>query len=559
MPLPHAPEVVRFGSFEFSPRTGELRKNGLRLKLQEQPVRILCLLLETPGEVVSREQIQKRLWPGEVYVDYENAINSAMRKLREALADTSGNPRFIETLPRRGYRFIAAVEVAGGEEAAALTPQAPPARPRWRRNWLLAPALILVAAAGGPAVFHLARERAGTGETLVTEPLTTYPGREEHASFSPDGNQVAFSGIPEDQSGSDIYVKSIGPGKPLRLTNGPGLNFDPSWSPDGRWIAFTRVELANASDHPLWIALGSTKLRSVCTIFATPPLGGAEREIARFSGNECSVDGWSPDSRWVVVSDAQDQNGAPRRIALSSVETGEKRWLTSPAAGRTATALNPDLDDMYGVISPDGQTLAFSRRLIGGAGNRNASDIYTLSLGRDYSVKGEPRRLTFDDVFINGIAWTADSRELVFASSKGGSMALWRIAVHGSAKPALLLLGDNAVRPAISAQAHRLAYQTSTPADSNIWRVNLLEPAGQAAPFIASTRMETDPQYSPDGTKIAFESFRSGKDEIWICNSDGSNAWQLTSTTASGTPNWSPDGQSLHSTPWSAITGRSLR
>src|SRR5215472_11109029 len=531
MPLPHAPEVVRFGSFEFSPRTGELRKNGLRLKLQEQPVRILCLLLETPGELVSREQIQKRLWPDEVYVDYENAINSAMRKLREALADTSGNPRFIETLPRRGYRFIAAVEVAGGEEVAALTPEALPARPPWRRSWVLVPALIVVAAAGGPAVFHTAPEKINTGETLIPEPLTSYPGLETHPSFSPDGNQVAFSWITEDGSSSDIYVKSIGPGKPLRLTN-DGRSFCPAWSPDGRWIAFTRVER-------------NPNVRSMCMVYEIPPLGGAEHEIARFYGEACSADGWSPDGRWVVVSSAEDPSGPAKRIALASPETGEKRWLTSPVPGRPANAFGGAEGDWYGVISPDGHTLAFARLFSGGGGSKSSSDIYTLSLGRDYSAKREQRRLTFDNVDTEGIAWTADSRDLVFSSAKGGSMALWRIAVRGTAKPALLSLGDNAIRPAISAQGHRLAYQTSIPPDSNIWRVNLSEPAPHSTPFIASTRWERLPQYSPDGTKIAFQSFRSGSSEIWICDSDGSNAWQLTTSTASGSPNWSPDGQSI--------------
>ncbi|HKD04548.1 MAG TPA: winged helix-turn-helix domain-containing protein [Bryobacteraceae bacterium] len=531
MPLPHAPEVVRFGPFEFRPRTGELRKSGLRLKLQEQPVRILLLLLETPGELVSREQIQKRLWPNEVYVDYENAINSAMRKLREALSDTSGNPRFIETLPRRGYRFIAAVEVIAVEEVAASTPKALPERPRWRRSWLLVPVLVVVAAASGPAVFHTAPEGMSTGETLIPEPLTSYPGVEMHPSFSPDGNQVAFSWITEDGSSSDIYLRSIGPGQPLRLTK-DGNSRCPAWSPDGRWIAFTRVER-------------NTNVRPMCGVEVIPPLGGPVHEVARFYGEKCSADGWSPDGHWVVVSSAEDQSGPAKRIALVSVEAGEKRWLTPPEPGRPANAFGGMVGDWYGVISPDGQTLAFARYFSGAAGSKNSSDIYTLSLERDYSPKEEPKRLTFDNVDTEGIAWTADSRALVFSSAKGGLMALWRIAVHGTAKPVLLPLGDNASGPTISTQGHRLAYETYISADSNIWRVNLLEPAAHAAPFIASTRLDKEPQYSPDGTKIAFQSFRSGNSEVWICDSDGSNAWQLTTTTASGTPNWSPDGQSI--------------
>jgi DNA-binding winged helix-turn-helix (wHTH) protein len=155
-------EIYRFGAFELASGPGELRKHGTRLKLQDQPVRLLILLLENAGEIVTREQIQKRLWADDVHVDYENAINSSMRKLRDVLIDTSDNPRYIETLAKRGYRFIAPVShilptavasspvvpvdapEASPESAPDAAPQAPArATPRTRR-WLL-PAVALVA------------------------------------------------------------------------------------------------------------------------------------------------------------------------------------------------------------------------------------------------------------------------------------------------------------------------------------------------------------------------------------------------------------------------------
>ena len=101
--------AFQFGVFEINPYTRELRKHGVKLKLQDQPLQILLLLLEHPGEIVTREQIQKRLWPEDTYVDFDNAINSAVRKIRDALGDSPENPRFVETLARRGYRFIAPV------------------------------------------------------------------------------------------------------------------------------------------------------------------------------------------------------------------------------------------------------------------------------------------------------------------------------------------------------------------------------------------------------------------------------------------------------------------
>jgi DNA-binding winged helix-turn-helix (wHTH) protein len=102
--------VVRFGVFEADLHTGELRKQGLKIKLTGQPMEVLAMLLEHPGELVTREEIQKRLWPGETFVDFEHSLNTTVKKLREALGDDADNRRFVETLPRRGYRFIAPVE-----------------------------------------------------------------------------------------------------------------------------------------------------------------------------------------------------------------------------------------------------------------------------------------------------------------------------------------------------------------------------------------------------------------------------------------------------------------
>ena len=99
-------DVIRFGLFELNARAGELRKSGIRIKLQEQPFQILLMLLEQPGEVVTREDLQKRLWHQDLFVDFDRNLNSAVKKLRQALGDDSENPRFIETLYRRGYRFI---------------------------------------------------------------------------------------------------------------------------------------------------------------------------------------------------------------------------------------------------------------------------------------------------------------------------------------------------------------------------------------------------------------------------------------------------------------------
>src|SRR5579864_9109313 len=116
--------VYRFATYEADPLTGELRKAGVRLRLPEQPFRVLVLLLERPGELVTREEIRQKLWPADTFVDFDHGLNTVVNRLRETLGDSASNPRFIETLARRGYRFLAPVEAAGAPSASLAAPPA---------------------------------------------------------------------------------------------------------------------------------------------------------------------------------------------------------------------------------------------------------------------------------------------------------------------------------------------------------------------------------------------------------------------------------------------------
>src|SRR5712692_1845037 len=119
--VPPSRGPIRFGAFEVDLRTGELRKHGIKIRLQEQPLQILQQLLEHPGEVVTREDLQKRIWPADTFVDFDHGLYSAVQRLRDALSDNAETPRYVETLPRRGYRFIATVNHGNGVEAKAQT------------------------------------------------------------------------------------------------------------------------------------------------------------------------------------------------------------------------------------------------------------------------------------------------------------------------------------------------------------------------------------------------------------------------------------------------------
>src|SRR5437660_628560 len=156
--------VLRFGTFEVDLRAGELRKQGVRIKLQEQPFHVLTLLLQRPGEVITREELRSELWQSETFVDFDNSLNTSINKLREALGDSAENPRFIETLPRRGYRFIAPVSSTNGNEAYA---RAGPVRPthRWKVPLLLV-ALLAALVAGG-LIWRGRRGRLTDKDTII--------------------------------------------------------------------------------------------------------------------------------------------------------------------------------------------------------------------------------------------------------------------------------------------------------------------------------------------------------------------------------------------------------
>ncbi|MDZ4797326.1 MAG: hypothetical protein SGI92_04135 [Bryobacteraceae bacterium] len=264
-----------------------------------------------------------------------------------------------------------------------------------------------------------------------------------------------------------------------------------------------------------------------------PPLGGGERQVALLGTNQAMNLTWTPDGRRLVVSVAEA--GKAFGLFVVSADSGEKRRLTS----------GKGVGDTVAAISPDSRTVAFGRLVNGTVATGATGELYTLALTPDFQPAGELKRLPSSGGRIPGLAWTGDGREIVISSEQNGSIALWRIAASGSGKPVRLTVGANARSLAISPRSNRLVYEVRIPSDVNIWRLDLSDAARPPTVFIASTRLEASPQYSPDGRKIAFRSSRSGGDEIWVCDADGTNATQLTNRNPSGSPQWSPDGRRI--------------
>ena len=223
--------IRRFGVFELDLKAGELRRHGHKIKLQEQPFQVLSQLLEKPGEVITREELRNRLWPADTFVDFDHSLNAAIRRLRDALGDSADNPTFVETVARRGYRFLAPVSLGAvngnGIQAAVAAPVALPVSRRSRRWWILASlsVLILVGLSIAITVFFMPHPAAPPRISVSPPILLDDPVRA--AAISRDGRYLAFS----DETG--FFLRQIETGETHSVSLPQGLAATSiSWFPD---------------------------------------------------------------------------------------------------------------------------------------------------------------------------------------------------------------------------------------------------------------------------------------------------------------------------------------
>ena len=508
---------VRFDVFEVDLRAGELRKEGRRLRLQEQPFRVLFLLLERAGGVVTREELREKLWPANTFVDFDHGLNSAVARLREALRDSADKPRFIETVAKRGYRFIAPLYTAGplsptvGSQPSLLKKTSLKSR-NSGKIWIATMVCLAVFCAIAIWALHRPGSDAQLAKIEVV-PMVGLRGFQATPSFSPEGTLVAFRQS-DGANNTGIYASVVGGEKSIQLTKGSG-DCCPTWSPDGREIAFSRY-----GDN-------------VLSIFTIPALGGTERRLYRGPVSMGGGLSWSRDGKFLAFSESS--GGSPTRstIAVLSFADSSSRVLTFPP---------PASFDHSPVYSPDGAQLAFIRSTVAGVSN----DIFVMPANG-----GPAKRLTFDNRPIMGPpTWTADGRELIFSSNRGAAVGLWRVSAAGSdPRPVAGQVGE-AEWPSIPSKGNNtlLVYERSL-SKYDVWRLELKDPRHhERAPsaLVSEKGDKMRPELSPDGKKIAFESNRLGFWDIWTCDVNLAACDQVTSLHGTaGRARWSPDGRSI--------------
>jgi len=385
---------MRFGPYELSLEHEELRKAGNRLKLTGQAIQVLLVLANNPGKLVTREELQQKLWPGATYGDFEHGLNAAVNRLRETLGDSATDPKYIETIPRRGYRFIAAPD-----PTTVKTPW-------WKRKTTIAVAASVVVVGSlypwlRPRVERLVR--VYELQQLTVLPLTALPGNAGSPTFSPDGSQVAFVWDGGNAAGSDLFVKVIGSDKPLRVT----YHGRAAWSPDGRSIALWHNAPADA-----------------CGLYLIAPLGGPERRIASASCLLPTVPliSWSPDGKQLAFLDtAKSPSTYTIGLFVLSLDSLEKTMVKTDCNLVQTPA-----------FSPRGDYLAWGC----------AEDRSKVSLHLQRLSDGNVTQLLQDVDGVEGLAWSRDGRRIVFSTANGGD--LWEVALARPNHPVKLPIGHDA-------------------------------------------------------------------------------------------------------------------
>jgi Tol biopolymer transport system component/DNA-binding winged helix-turn-helix (wHTH) protein len=515
--------LVRFSVFEVDLRAGELRRNGVKVKLQNQPFQILSMLLQRPGETITRDEMQARLWPAETFVDFDHGLNSAIRRLRDALGDSAESPTFVETLGRRGYRFVFPVEkaplerpkssdatdISGLAEVVPISgPQAVPTDPepsaveeRWKFKAPLALTAVVVLISAvmlsnengylsrtrmGQAVRrHLLRDTTATPPTITQRRLTANPFDTPVANgvISPDGKYLVFT------DGSGFYVRHVDGGETHTVPLPKGFEPLPeSWFPDS-------VHLVVSEFHDLE--------RKPPSLWGISILGGTPRKLAD-QGAFARV---SPDGSKIAF--------------LAGPWDRQEIWLMKPD-GNDARKIADGGRDSFSAVAwaPDGKRFAYVRTTNPGSPEQfnKQVEIFDLTSGRSEVIRAE-RKLGDD------LVWTNAGRLIyaVYESEPNQTDSnLWWVQIAATGRPtapALRITNDRESIAGLSAAADgkRMAVLRST-SQADVY---LSELEGRKAGWSTPRRLTLDQRedypatWTRDGKAVVFLSDRDGPFRIF--------------------------------------------
>jgi Tol biopolymer transport system component/DNA-binding winged helix-turn-helix (wHTH) protein len=567
-PNDRAPQILQFGVFEVDLAQGELRKHGQKIKLQERPFQLLAALLERPGQVVTREELVRRLW-NDTLVDFDNGLNIAAKKIREALDDDAATPRYVETLPRRGYRFIAPVQTRNPQPAEAppasqpkpqpapttAPPPAPPAPPRRRAIYGRVAALIVVlflavrlywlATSVQPArlvqVVQLTQTgRIELGNGVATDGTRVYftqrdAGRWSLAQVSVEGGTPLPLPLPLEQPLSNPDILDISPDRSnLLVASGAGAEVERTF-----WVVPTvggsPRRVGDVAGHAgAWSRDGSRIVFARgSALFVAASDGANSRRLLDTPGIPYSIR-WAPPSRADVLRFSMlSPNLGPRTLwEVSSDGTGLHPFLRQWNSG----AAEPDGDD-NGNWTSNGNYYLFR------ALRSRVSSVYAIRAHRRFprAFEGPPLQLYSTPLDFSSLAPHPDSKRVFFAAGQERRELVRYDARHGQFAP--FLSGVQGRWVSFAKDGEWIAYVTVP--DDILWRSR---PDGSERLQLTSPSLHaSQPRWSPDGTQIVFGGGSAGHaSRVYMVPSAGGAPEPLTDTPLiDGDASWSADGNSL--------------
>jgi Tol biopolymer transport system component/DNA-binding winged helix-turn-helix (wHTH) protein len=581
--LPSDKPKYQFGPFELDAAEGTLARNGNRVKLQDLPCRLLIMLVERPGEVVSRDEIRQRIWSADTFLEFDNSLGVAIRKVRDALGDNPETPRYLETVPRRGYRFSAPVTTLNGagsrssslDSVSAAREETQGASWNDRKKIVIGAVVLVVTATIGSAIYRFMWHKEAPAPPYQSIRMTrlTNTGKSRMASISPDGKYVVH--VIEDGGKQSLWVRQAATANNVQIVAPAEVQyFGMTFSPDGNYIYYVAApksaSKAVAYQLPVFGGTPQKVMEDVDAPIAVLP-DGSQMAYIRFlpaKGEDdllvAKIDGsgehvvnrsklpdrycyswfeqscgaaWSPDGKHIMIMTAQGTLGINTTWGLLDVplQGGEKKIIVPPRWASSGRAVW--VADGSGVILDSADP-----------SSGQSPQLWYVSF-----PEGSVRQITHDLNRYFGVSLTADSSALVTVQSEVSSFI--STASLGTRSERQLTFGSG------TSDGHDgvtftpdggVIYTSNIDGHLDLWSIG----AHVSAPVQLTSKAGNNfsPRVTPDGKTIVFTSNRDGQSNIWKMKADGSEQIQLTHGGMDRFPEVAPDGK------WvfygSAILGR---